>query len=1095
MSDDISQWLEKQGFGEYVEAFATNRIDFEVLPFLTNDDLRDAGVFAVGDRRKLLLAIENTTNPLAIVASAADEEVNASRRQVTVLFTDISGFTRLSSDMDAEETHAMLNGFFTVVDGIIERFGGTVDKHIGDAVMAVFGAPVAHTDDPERALRGASEIHRAVANLQPPLSVHVGVASGQVVASSTGSSSHTEYTVTGDSVNLVARLTDLAEAGETLFSAAVQRAIGDQFVGESLGERSVEGLSAPVHIWRLNHISGERNSRVIQFVGRRRELGRFEAAAAHCLAEQAGETLIVRGEAGIGKTQLLREIEHSAKDSGFSVHSGLVLDFGMGKRQDAIRVLARSILRINPDSHKKIRAKAANDALEEGWLKSDLRVFLNELLDLPQPPELRGLYDAMDNASRNEGRRETLAELVRAQSQQNPILLLIEDMHWASPLIRVDAAYLAHTMADCRGLLVLTTRPAEEVDGDAWLSTISPAPFSFIDLGPLADTELITLSRAYDHLTPEIRRVCIERSGGNPLFLEQLLRNARESGIDEIPGTLQGVVQARLDALSLQDRMAMEAAAILGQRFDLDPLRALISDKEYLPTGLFSAALVRPAGNGFLIGHALIREGIYAALLSGRKKALHTKAAAWFAEMDLGLHAEHLSRAGDKAAARAFLSAATEQHSLLRFDVAIHLYESGLREAPNASDRFDLQYQYADALAAIGEFEGSLAAFRDAMTASYDDKTNCLASIRVAEFLSDKQGEAANEALDLLDRSQIVAERHDDKKNLFQIYEIRRGVYHSSGDGQAAIAAAENALRFANSTDDPLLQSQAFLGISAVHYALGRFISAEEVLRQALRLATPNNLKREELGAYFRLGICLLYSSSASECLIECDRTLALAGRYGLPRILCTAHEYKARAMIQLGDFQSAEEEAQCALEIAQSLGLENRSILANIHLSIVQRGKGKHDAARQHAEQATAQSRISAPRYALPWSLITLADSLEDDDAAHGYRDEALEFLRTTSCTSHNYLYVYARLIDCALDHGDWDEAEKFADLLADYTEYEPLIWSNFVADRGRVLATVGRGQNDQETKEELQRLSDAGLSAGLKSYLPHLEMALSGI
>ena len=122
----------------------------------------------------------------------------------------------MSSGIDAEETHAMLNNFFAAVDNIVHGYGGVVDKHIGDAVMAVFGAPVAHTDDPEQALRAAGEIHYAAARLSPPLKVHIGVASGQVVASSTGSTAHTEHTVTGDSVNLAARLTDLAGPEQTL---------------------------------------------------------------------------------------------------------------------------------------------------------------------------------------------------------------------------------------------------------------------------------------------------------------------------------------------------------------------------------------------------------------------------------------------------------------------------------------------------------------------------------------------------------------------------------------------------------------------------------------------------------------------------------------------------------------------------------------------------------------------------------------------------------------------------------------------------------------------------------------------------------------
>ncbi len=217
--------LEALDLGKYHEVFAENEIDMAAAQFLTDDDLKELGL-PMGPGRKFAAAIAalapSASNALTAIESQGE------RRQVTALFADIFGFTRMSSGIDAEETHAMLNNFFAAVDNIVHGYGGMVDKHIGDAVMAVFGAPVAHTDDPERALRAAGEIHDAVARLSPPLKVHIGVASGQVVASSTGSTAHTEYTVTGDSVNLAARMTDLAGPEQTLASASVRRAVGDR---------------------------------------------------------------------------------------------------------------------------------------------------------------------------------------------------------------------------------------------------------------------------------------------------------------------------------------------------------------------------------------------------------------------------------------------------------------------------------------------------------------------------------------------------------------------------------------------------------------------------------------------------------------------------------------------------------------------------------------------------------------------------------------------------------------------------------------------------------------------------------------------------
>jgi class 3 adenylate cyclase len=205
MAMDITEWLASLGLGTYAQAFRNNHIESETLTSLTMDDLKEMGVASVGHRRRILHAIgslENaTTRPLKPAASAATQ-LEAERRQVTVLFADIAGFTALSNELDAEHVHALLSVFFEQVDRIISDFGGRIDKHIGDCAMAVFGAPVAHSNDVRRAVASALAIHAAMEQISAAagraIASHVGVASGEVVASHTGSSRYNEYTVTGE---------------------------------------------------------------------------------------------------------------------------------------------------------------------------------------------------------------------------------------------------------------------------------------------------------------------------------------------------------------------------------------------------------------------------------------------------------------------------------------------------------------------------------------------------------------------------------------------------------------------------------------------------------------------------------------------------------------------------------------------------------------------------------------------------------------------------------------------------------------------------------------------------------------------------------
>ena len=313
-------------------------------------------------------------------------------RQITVLFADISGFTRLSNELGAEATHSLLNHYFDAVDKIVEDYGGSVDKHIGDNVMGVFGAPVAHSDDPQRAVRAALAIHRAMKSIGEKagrrLQAHIGIASGQVVASSTGSNAYREYTVTGAAVNLASRLQDMAGPGETYVSDAVHRAIAEITTSETKGAVNIKGLDQPVRIWRVQKLLEESlGSSRRPYVGRRSELAQFTGVLSACRETGSGQTVLVRGEAGIGKTRLVEEFQRLAEQQGFTCHTSLVLDFGVGKGQDAIRTLVRSLLGISADSDEDTRAAAADDAIAKGLLSEDRKVYLNDLLDLSQPPE------------------------------------------------------------------------------------------------------------------------------------------------------------------------------------------------------------------------------------------------------------------------------------------------------------------------------------------------------------------------------------------------------------------------------------------------------------------------------------------------------------------------------------------------------------------------------------------------------------------------------------------------------------------------------------------------------------------------------------
>jgi class 3 adenylate cyclase len=575
----VEAWLANLGLAQYAAGFAENGVELSLLAELTNEDLKDLGVARLVDRKSILTAIaglsesedEPAAEPPALTAMAGE------RRQVIVLFADIAGYTNLSSKLGAEETHALLNRYFEAVDAIIEGYGGFIDKHMGDNVMAVFGAPLAHDDDPLRAVRAALDIHERMVALSGEvghgLSAHIGIASGQVVASGTGSDAHREYTVTGDSVNLASRLQDKAAPGETLIADAVHLAVAEKVDCESLGDIEVKGLDTLVRAWRVSALrADDEDLQYIAFVGRRAEQAQFAGVVEACRANGAGQAIVVRGEAGIGKTRLVEEFIKTAADQGYASHRGLVLDFGVGKGQDAIRSVVRSLLGLARGGGKTLRRAAADQAIGDGVIVADQRVFLNDLLDLAQSIEDHAIYDAMDNAVRNDGKRAVVADLIRGASVSSPIVVIVEDVHWADPLMLAHVAAMARTIADCPALLVMTSRIEGDPLDQAWRATTGGCPLMTIDLGPLRRDEALTLAGAFIDATNQFAQDCIERAAGNPLFLEQLLRNAEERGDEEIPASIQSLVLARIDRLLPADKHALQAASVTGQRFTLELL-------------------------------------------------------------------------------------------------------------------------------------------------------------------------------------------------------------------------------------------------------------------------------------------------------------------------------------------------------------------------------------------------------------------------------------------------------------------------------------------------------------------------------------------
>ncbi|HEX4185738.1 MAG TPA: adenylate/guanylate cyclase domain-containing protein [Stellaceae bacterium] len=1103
---DISGWLRSLGLEQYEQAFRDNAIEPGLLPNLTSEDLKELGVTLVGHRRKLLDAIAalraaDTEAPEDArhgrMPSASPIDAIGERRQVTVLFADLAGYTAWGQQFDAEEVHALLEQFFDRADRAIEENGGRIDKHIGDCVMGVFGAPIAHGNDAERAARAALAIQAAIpevsARVGRPVGVHIGVAGGQVVASRTGSASHSEYTVTGDTVNLASRLTAAAEAGEILMSDETRRALAERFDCAEIGALTIKGFAESVRAWRLSGLRPA-TSEQRPFVGRRDELRLLETALATCRETRRGQAVYVRGEAGIGKTRLIEEVQRTATEAGFACHAALVLDFGSGAGRDAIRALARSLLGVEVTSDSEATRAAAAAALSSDLVASDDAVFLNDMLDLPQPPELRSIYEAMDSSTRSLGQRRVVARILERTSRQHPRLLIVEDLHWADQPTLAHLAKLATTVAQYPALLIMTSRIEGDPLDEAWRAEAASTLLTMIDLGPLPSDDARALAEALIATNTAFAQRCVERAAGNPLFLDQLLRHADESHAIAVPGSVQSLVQARIDQLDPADKAAVQAASVLGQRFAHAALAHLLDKPDYLPERLVSRLLLRPqqaSGEVFLFTHALIRDAIYDTLLRSRRRELHRRAAEWHVDRDPVLRAEHLERAEDPEAARAYLTAARSQAAEYRQEVALQLVERGLALATDRTDRFALTCLQGEILHDLGAMPEAGRAYEAAVDAAVDDQERCVAWIGLAavkRVTDDLAGALAD-----LEQAERVAARHHLVAQRAHIHFLRGNLCFPRSDIDGCLREHGIALELARRAEAAELEAMALGGLGDAEYVRGRMVSAHDRFRHCVEVCERHGFGRIEVANRPMMAFTQWFAGDTRGALAVADAAIRSAVRVGHRRAEMVGHHAAFFCRHALMDFEAAFVHAEAALTLAQQLGARRFETEALVFRAELHRLAGRRAQALANAEEAVKISQETGPAFLGPFALGALALASDDPSARQAALEEG-EALLEAGAVSHNHLLFRRDAIEAYLGAGDWEGVERSAAALVRYTQSEALPFADFYIARARALAACARDQSSTTAlTAELEGLCVEGERLGLRVALPAIEEAIN--
>ncbi len=565
---------------------------------------------------------------------------------VSVLFCDLVGFTATSESADPEEVQARVAPYHARTRERIEAFGGTVEKFIGDAVMAVFGAPTAHEDDPERAVRAGLAVLDVIDQLNAgdgslALSVRVGVNTGETVVSLDARPELGEGIVAGDVVNTAARIQSQAPVNGVAVGAGTFRATERVFEYEPLDPIDAKGKAEPVAVWRALRPRARFGSDVIRsmttpLVGRELDLTLLRGTFGKAVAERSVQLVTVAGEPGVGKSRLVAELfaYTDGLDELITWRQGRCLPYGEGITFWALGEIVKAHAGVFESDPPDVATVKLDAVLPESddlpWLRARLLPLLG--------------IDAGDSAAQEE-LFTAWRRFLESVAERTPLVLVVEDVHWADPALLAFLEHLADWAQGVALLVVCTARPELYETHAAWGTGLRN--HTAINLSPLSDTDTARLVSALlerSVLPAETQQLLLERAGGNPLYAEEFVRMLRDSGFEAedvpVPVSIHALIAARLDTLSQERKALLQDAAVLGKVFWAGAVAAMgrrdPHEAEQALHELARKELVRPSRQSSMEGeaeygfwHVLVRDVAYQQIPRAQRAAKHLSAADW----------------------------------------------------------------------------------------------------------------------------------------------------------------------------------------------------------------------------------------------------------------------------------------------------------------------------------------------------------------------------------------------------------------------------------------------------------------------------------
>ncbi len=826
-----------------------------------------------------------------------------SRRTVTVLFADVADSTPLGERLDPESLRRVMSRFFEQMSAVLERHGGTVEKFIGDAVMAVFGIPELHEDDALRAVRAATELRQALAKLNEELErelavrigIRVGVNTGEVVA---GDGSGGQMLVTGDAVNVAKRLEESARTGEILVGEPTRRLVENAVVLEPRDELALKGKSDPHAAWNVLAVIKGATAYARRLdaplIGRDAELQTLRAAYTDAVARRSCRLCTIVGPAGIGKSRLAAELCSSVRDDA-TVLTGVCLPYGDGITFWPLVEIVGSL-----GSDDGVREAVAG--AEDGELVA------TRVLGAVGPTA-----SVAPGGETFWAVRRLLEEVARKQ----PLVVVVEDIHWAEPTLLDLLEYLAGWMHDAPTLLLCIARPELLDERPGWLTQ----PGSGVLLEPLSEEESHAL---LDEIAQEwplddaARQQIADAAEGNPLYLEQMAAMLAEGEpADAIPPSIHALIAARLDRLPAEERTVLEWAAVAGKHFVRSALRRLAPDADQadVDARLLSLArkdllAARPGReDAYRFRHALIRDAAYAGIAKEVRAQLHERFADWAAGTTAGR-----AREVDEIIGYHLEQAFRYREQLGPLDEHAHSLAARGAELLGGAGR--RAFARDDLPAALTLLDRALALMNEEEPA----RLELVRELSMALWWAGEVARAESLLNGLIEAASALGDRGQHWSGLIE-QAARKNISGGEADAEELLQVSQEAIEVFEELGDDAGLARAWRRVAHAHQVRSRYGPAEEAGEKALVHVRRAGDRHEEARIVDTLCTSLLYGpANAAEAIDRCLQMLewARGSRVMEANVGISLAGLKAMR----GDFEEARSLAAAARQAYEELGL-----------------------------------------------------------------------------------------------------------------------------------------------------------------------------